>query len=285
MIYFSAEEIDRLIKEDVPYLDLTSWSLGIREQQGTIAYFTREDAVLCGTEEVRQILNHLNIELEHIVPSGQKVKAGDILISGKGRAADLHMAWKVGQNILDHCSGIATKTRKMAETVKLYNSNLSIFATRKGFPGTKALAMKAVLAGGAMPHRMGLSETILIFKQHMNFIGGFDGLLKRMPGLKAECCEKRIIVEADSAQQAISLCRAGADGIQFDKLPFSDLKQAADVIKTDYPNIVLLAAGGINETNIADYAKLNIDGIVTTSLYFAKPIDIGVRINAIEAAK
>ncbi|MFZ3130024.1 MAG: ModD protein [Desulfosporosinus sp.] len=278
MLYLSTDEIERLIKEDVPYIDLTSWSLGIREQHGKITYFTREDAVVCGTEEVRQIFGCLHIDTDFFTISGQKVKAGAELIIGAGRASDLHMAWKVGQNILDHCSGIATKTRKMVDSVKSCNSNIAILTTRKGFPGTKALATKSIIAGGAMPHRLGISETILIFKQHMNFIGGLDGLLKKLPEMKTECCEKKIIVEADSLEQAKSLCSVGADGIQFDKLTIEDLHKAADYLKSLFPNVVILAAGGINETNISDYAKTNIDGIVTTSLYSAKPIDIGVKI-------
>jgi molybdenum transport protein len=184
MIFFSNEEIDGLIKEDVPYLDLTSLALGIKDQQGTITYFTREDAVVCGTEEAGQVFDRLHINLNYAVPSGQAVKAGDVLISGTGRAADLHMAWKICQNILDHCSGIATKTRRMVDLAKSYNPDLSILTTRKCFPGTKELAIKAILSGGAMPHRLGLSETILIFKQHMNFIGGAvkkESLWKRIP--------------------------------------------------------------------------------------------------------
>lgn len=151
MFYFSTDEIDRLIKEDVPYIDVTSWSLGIRAQQAKITYFSREDAVICGTEEVGQIFERLDIEANLRVSSGQKVKAGDELITGNGRAEDLHMAWKVGQNILDHCSGIATKTRKMVDMVKRVNPNMAVLTTRKGFPGTKALATKSIMAGGAMP--------------------------------------------------------------------------------------------------------------------------------------
>lgn len=278
MIFFSSEDISRLIKEDVPYLDLTGLTLGIGAQPGAIAYFTREDAVACGTEEVRQIFEQLRIEPGQYVPSGQAVKDGDILISGKGRADSLHMAWKVCQNILDHCSGIATKTRRVVDQVKSINPDITIFTTRKGFPGTKALAMKSIIAGGAMPHRLGLSETILIFKQHTNFIGGFEGLLKKLPGIRSGCCEKRIIVEAESAGQALSLCEAGVDGIQFDKIPLKDLEQACNTIRAKYPGITLLAAGGINETNISDYARIHLDGIVTTSLYHARPIDVGVRI-------
>ncbi|MGI6727877.1 MAG: ModD protein [Anaerovoracaceae bacterium] len=278
MLYLSNDEIDKLIKEDVPYIDLTSWTLGIKEQQGKITYFTREDAIISGTEEVRQIFERLHIEVELFIPSGQKVKAGENLIIGKGRAENLHMAWKVGQNILDHCSGIATKTRKMVDIVKSYNPNIAILTTRKGFPGTKALAIKSIMVGGAMPHRLGISETILVFKQHINFIGGFDGLLKKLPEIKAECCEKKIIVETGSIEQAVSLCKAGADGIQFDKMEAQELKNAVECLKTEFPYVITLGAGGINESNIVDYAQTGINGIVTTSLYNARPIDIGVKI-------
>jgi len=33
------------------------------------------------------------------------------------------------------------------------------------------MTVKAVIVGGGLPHRMGLSETVLVFKQHLNFIG------------------------------------------------------------------------------------------------------------------
>lgn len=281
MIFLSRDDIDKLIKEDVPYLDLTSLTLKIDHQQGSITYFTREDAVACGTEEVQQIFEYLHIKVDQHIPSGQMVKAGDTLISGRGQAASLHMAWKVGQNILDHCSGIATKTRNMVDLVRVHHPSLPILTTRKGFPGTKALAIKSIMAGGAMPHRLGLSETVLVFKQHMNFIGGFDNLLVKLPQIKAECCEKKIIVEAESVEQALRLCEAGVDGIQFDKIPLEKLKVACNQIKATRPWVTLLAAGGINESNVSDYAQINLDGLVTSSLYHAKPIDIGVKIEKI----
>jgi len=277
-MFISMEEIDRLIKEDVPYIDLTSWSLGIREQMGRIAYFTREDATVCGTEEVWMIFERLNIRTERLIPSGEPVRAGEELISGIGCGSDLHMAWKVGQNILDHASGIATKTRRMVQLVKACNPNVAILTTRKGFPGTKALAIKAILAGGATPHRLGLSETVLIFKQHIDFIGGFEALLRKLPELKVECCEKKILVESCTYEEAKILCGAGVDGIQFDKIPAGELVEIVAKLRAEFPHAVFLAAGGINEENAAAYARTNVDGIVTTSLYHAKPIDIGVRI-------
>lgn len=282
MLFLTGEEIDRLIKEDVPYFDLAGWSLKLGQASGIISYFTREEAVVCGTEEVIQIFNRLGIQVKSFIPSGQKANIQDVLISGTGKAQDLHMAWKVAQNILDNCSGIATKTHKVVERVKKANPDIAVFTTRKIFPGTKALAVKAIMVGGAMPHRLGLSETILIFKQHMNFIGGFEGFLQKLPEIKSECCEKKIMVEAATAQQAVLLCKAGIDGIQFDKMPIDQLKQVTDTIKEQFSHVVLLAAGGINETNIGEYAALNINGIVMSGLYQAKPIDIGVKIEPVD---
>ncbi len=278
MICLTGQEIDQLIREDIPYFDLTSWALGIGTQPGKISYFTREDAVVCGTEEVCQIFERLCLHVDSFVPSGQKVKAGDILLSGSGDASNLHMAWKVCQNILDHCSGIATKTEKMVASVRIHNSSLPIYTTRKSFPGAKALSIKAILAGGALPHRLGLSETILIFKQHMNFIGGLEGLICKIPEIKKACSEKRIIVEATTFEEAKLLCQAGVDGIQFDKMKSEQLKQISTQLKETYPRVILLAAGGINESNIGEFTKMDIDGIVTTSLYNANPIDVGVNI-------
>ncbi|MCL2865937.1 MAG: ModD protein [Lachnospiraceae bacterium] len=280
-MFIAIEDIDRLIKEDVPYIDLTGHSLGISEEHAQIEYYTREDCVVCGTEVVRMIFERLNIDLQSLVPTASLVKSGDTLIVGKGCAADVMMAWKVGQNVLDNCSGIATKTKNMVTLAKSVNPDVSIFTTRKGFPGTKSLAMKAIMAGGATPHRLGISETILIFKQHQEFIGGFAGLLKKLPMMKHACCEKKIIVEASTYEEALALCEVGADGIQFDKLEASYLTDCVRKLKVKFPYAIYLATGGITEANVKEYAKTGIDGIVTTSLYVAKPIDIGVRIEGI----
>jgi molybdenum transport protein len=134
------------------------------------------------------------------------------------------------------------------------------------------------MAGGATPHRLGLSETILIFKQHIDYIGGFDALIRKMPELKIECREKKILVESADYDEAKLLCESGVDAIQLEKLPPPVLKDIVAKLRSEFPNVILLATGGINETNAVEYAKTNVDGLVTTALYNAKAIDIGVKI-------
>lgn len=279
-MYLANVDFDALIREDVPYFDLTSFALGIDGQAAKICYFTREDCVVCGTEEVSEIFRRLGLTLTSAVPSGTFVPAGTELLTGRGPAGAVHTAWKVGQNLLDHTSGIATKTKRLVDAVHAVNPALPVLTTRKMFPGTKALAIKAIMAGGAVPHRLGLSETVLVFKQHLNMIGGLDALLSRLPEMKRVCCEKKILVEAEDLDMAVQLCQAGADGIQFDKFSPQALAEAAELLSARFPGVVLLAAGGINEKNAAQYACAKISGIVTTSLYTAPATDIGVRIQS-----
>jgi molybdenum transport protein len=277
-MYISEELIDRFIKEDVPYIDLTTLALGINGQKGRIQFFSRESAVACGMEEVVKILNGLNIDVTKTCSSGSIIEKDQIFLEGEGNSEDLHMAWKVSQNILEYSSGIATKTKKLVEKVSRVNPNVQVTATRKVIPGTKELSVKAVIAGGGFPHRLGLSETILIFKQHLNFLGGVEGLIKILKNVKTRACEKKIIAEVENLNQAVQLCKNGIDGIQFDKISWNELKSHVHILRDIDPSITILAAGGINESNIVEYAKTGVDAIVTSSMYYAGPIDIGCRI-------
>ena len=145
-------------------------------------------------------------------------------------------------------------------------------------PGCKDLLVEAVMAGGAFPHRLGLSETVLVFDHHMKFLGGFDEFVKRIPEFRSRCIEKKLFVEA-SANQARILAAAGIDGIQFDKVPVEELAALVKDLRAVNSHITLIAAGGVNPQNAAAYAATGVDGLATTAPFTAKPIDMSVRIS------
>jgi len=283
VVYISDETISRFIKEDIPYIDLTTMLLGIGKKRGRIVFFTREDGVLAGSEEVLRIFQKLDIKAVQYLESGAVMKKGETIISGEGKAESLHIAWKVCQNILEYCCGIATRTRQLLDKAREVNPSIEVVATRKIFPGTKELSLKSILAGGAYPHRLGLSETILIFKQHWSFLGDYEELLKKIAEIKKTACEKKIIVEAESFDEAMGAAAAGADGIQFDKISPGNLKGWIEKIRAAHPGIIIIAAGGINQSNASEYAVTGIDAIVTTAVYFGKPADIKVVIHPVGA--
>lgn len=276
MLRISDARLDYFITEDVPYIDLTSRVLGISDQPGTMEYYTREQCVVAGVEEVARIARKLECECEFLCKSGDAVEAGATICLVSGEAANLHLVWKVGLNLLDHLSAVATKTRAMVEAVHAVAPGCEILTTRKSMPGCKDLLVEAIMAGGAFPHRLGLSETVLVFDNHMEFMGGFDAFVEQLPTIRRRCVEKKLFVEANPEQARI-LVKAGVDGIQFDKVPADELRSLVPELRAIDPDVTLIAAGGVNPSNAGDYAATGVDGLVTTALFTAKPLDMSVR--------
>ncbi len=280
MVWFSEARIDQLIAEDVPYLDLTSEVLGVGDQPGEMEYYTREDCVLAGTGVVGKIVKHLGCEVLDARDDGERVAAGESFMTLRGPASALHQVWKVGLNTFDHLSAVATKTRRMVDAAHAVNPRCEILTTRKSMPGAKDLLTLGVRAGGAWPHRLGLSETVLVFDHHITFLGGFEAFLEQLPAIRSRCVEKKLFVEAGE-EHARLLAHAGVDGIQFDKVPVDRLANLVQELRGIDPRLTLIAAGGINPSNAAAYAATGIDGIATTAPFSAKPLDMSVRMRAL----
>ena len=168
----------------------------------------------------------------------------------------------------------------MVEAVHAVNPSCEVLTTRKSMPGCKDLLTEAVMAGGAFPHRLGLSETVLVFDHHTEFLGGFDEFVKRIPEFHSRCIEKKLFVEA-TADQARVLARAGVDGIQLDKVPVDELAALVEELRSLSPHVTIIAAGGVNDKNAAAYAATGVDGLATTAPFNAKPLDMSVRMQRI----
>jgi molybdenum transport protein len=276
--YISDSDIERFIQEDVPYGDLTTHLLGIGEKRGKIVYSTREETTLCCTEEAARLLNKLGAETTRMLPSGTVVPAGTVLLEAQGTAEALHSGWKAALNLLEYASGIASRTAHVVNAARTINPDITIVTTRKSFPGTKKIVIKAIMAGGALPHRLGLSETILVFKQHTAFMGDLNEFLKTIPYLRAKAKETKIIIEADNVSEAVQIAKADVDVVQVDKSKPDELAFLVKEVRAVNTAIKISAAGGINEANVAQYAATGVDIIVLSSVYFGKPSDIGARI-------
>ena len=273
MVVFPEARIDYFISEDVPYLDLTSEVLGVADQAGEMEYYTREECVLAGTDVVRRIARNLGCEVVAVRFDGDRIAAGESFMTLRGPASAL-------LNTFDHLSAVATKTRQMVDAAHEANPRCEILTTRKSMPGAKDLLTVGVRAGGAWPHRLGLSETVLVFDHHIAFLGGFDAFIERLPEVKRRCVEKKLFVEAGEEQARI-LARAGVDGIQFDKVPVERLASLVEELRAIDPHLTLIAAGGINPGNAAAYAATGVDGLATTAPFSAKPLDMSVRMRPV----
>lgn len=265
-------ELERLLAEDAPAGDATTFALDIGEFCGRLDFRARFAMVVCGSEEARRLG-----ELRGLVPtgpfaaSGTTLQPGETILSLTGEAAALHIVWKTAQTLMEYLSGIATATADIVAAARSGNPDCAVVCTRKNFPGTKAATVKAVLAGGASPHRLSLSETLLVFAEHRAFLA--ETPAATLARLRRRWPERAIVVEV--GDEAEALAWAGADILQLEKWPIA----AVDRIKQQIPGTRFAAAGGVNAANAADYARAGAAILVTSAPYFAGPRDVAVSIS------
>ncbi len=165
------------------------------------------------------------------------------------------------------------KLEKLILESLLEQPGIIIGTTGQPPPGTRPFYLKAVLVGGEVVHRQSLSDTILIFDNHLNFIekprvrNAVERALKRSGG-------RCVGVEVRSLEEAVEAVYSGACYIQFEKVSPKDLEKIVREIRKISDKIIVGAGGGITLENIEKYATTGVDMIVTSALYRAKPIDV-----------
>jgi len=279
MIILNDHELETLLAEDVPYSDLTTASLEISDQRARITFATRErPLVVSCTEEAVRLCGLYGLEIDGFVKSGTLVPPKSVFLEARGEAGNIHRIWKSVQNLLDYAGGISTYTREAVLLARRINPDIVVATTRKTTPFTKKIAIKAVEAGGGVAHRLGLSESILIFDYHRVFFPSEEAFAEALNKTRKANPEKKIVMEAGDIDEALKFALLGTDILQLEKFPLSKLSDAVQILRADYPHITLIATGGISAKNIAEYAGTGVDMIVTSSPYSAQPADIKVKI-------
>ncbi len=278
MIYFTENDIDRLIEDDVPAGDMTTTLLELSGKKGSISLMARNEMIACCTEEAVRLYKKVGLEVCYSVASGTRLQTGDKLLEAKGDASAIHLIWRTGGAMIEFASGIAGRTRQLVSSARAENPLVSVAGTRKHPPFVKKIALKALIAGGGVPHRTGLSDTVLIFREHLLFTGGYEGLPDVVRSVRQKQKERKIVVEAHTIEEALMVANSGADAIQLDKLSPESFTDCAGQCQAINPDICMIAAGAINGTNAAAYAKAGADVLVTSWMYFAPPADVRVEI-------
>ena len=172
-------------------------------------------------------------------------------MTAKGPAAALHHSWKAAQRLTEILSGIASATRAIVDAVEAVDANVRVACTRKTVPGARRLSMIAIRAGGAVPHRLGLSETILVFAEHRIFLPGVT-LAEMAARLRREAPEKKLAIEVTTVAEARDAIEAGVDIIQLEKMTPAEVASVKHVAAA---GVLLAAAGGVTPANAGEYVR------------------------------
>ena len=281
MFNLSIQELEKYIQDDLPYFDLTTSLQNCNNAIAQIEVFTREEIIVSCSEEAAKIAELLNCKVDFFVKSKNKVEKNGSILKFSGLYEDIHKAWRLTQILLEYSCKISTYSYQMKEKIEEINPSCELLTTRKTFPFSKRFCIKASFCGGAMPHRLNLSETVLFFEGHRILYKNNEEFYEDLKRIKTKIPEKKLNVESESFEDSINLMKTGVDVIQLDKIDFEELEKIITYKNENFPNVKILVAGGINLTNIEKYASYKIDGVVTSSVYNCGMANISSRLKII----
>lgn len=269
--------VDELLADDVPFGDLTTEAIGIAGARARLSMTMRAPSTVCGVEIAQDLFVRAGASAEVLEATGAHVPAGGAILEAQGDAGSIFAAWKVAQTLVEYLSGIATGTQAIVSAARAVAPDIAVVTTRKTFPRTKALMIAAIRAGGAYPHRLGLSETLLVFPEHRVFL---DDVVARVAALRRALPEKKVVVEVTSLEEVKHIAAAGPDIFQCEKMTPEAIAAVVAHVRDAAPAAEVAAAGGVNAQNAAAYAAAGAHILVTSAPYWAKPADVKVVISA-----
>jgi len=270
-------ELEKLLADDVPHGDLTTEALGIGGLHGEMVFTARDALVLAEVESAVALLEIAGCRVSPKARPGERLVPGATILVAEGTAAALHRGWKVAQTLIEVWSGVATAARAIVDAATAISPHIVVACTRKNMPGTKSFAVRAIRAGGAVVHRLGLSESVLVFPEHRTFLAS-EPLDETVNRLRGAAPEKKLVIEANSIADAVAAAEAGFDVVQAEKFSPQQLAGLVGELARLNRRPLIAAAGGITADNASAYAQAGADILVTSSPYLARPRDVQVRI-------
>lgn len=257
--------ISNAIREDIGPGDYSSLACIPVNSTGKAKLLVKENGIIAGVDFAKMIFNYVDADLkiETYINDGEQVKKGDVVFVVEGKAQSILKSERLLLNSMQRMSAIATKTKFFVDLLK--GTKTKILDTRKTTPGIRAIEKWAVKIGGGENHRFALYDMIMLKDNHIDFSGGITNAIQKTKDfLKEHQLDLKIIVEARSLEEIKEILNAGGVyRILIDNFSVEDTKKAVTLIGNQ---CLTESSGGINESNISDYAKCGVNYISSGAL-------------------
>ncbi|MGO4589215.1 carboxylating nicotinate-nucleotide diphosphorylase [Paenarthrobacter sp. 2TAF44] len=271
--------LERAFAEDAPSGDITSQLLIPAGARATAVLNARVPGVFSGGTVFRDAMKLVDpdTDVQLLLADGATFDAGTHLARVTGSARSVLLAERVGLNLVQRMSAIATKTAEFVRLVE--GTRARITDTRKTTPGLRVLERYAVRCGGGANHRYSLSDAVLAKDNHLAVMTGGDPakLTELLVAAKAQLGHTtHFEVEVDRADQIEPVLAAGVDTIMLDNFSIDELR--AGVKQVD-GRANVEASGNVNVHTVAEIAATGVDVISIGGLtHSVSALDLGLDI-------
>lgn len=242
------------LKEDIGTGDITTLSTVDEDAVITGQFITKQDCILCGLDIVTRVFALLDarVQVDLLQKEGAFVQKGIVLARISGPARSILTGERVALNILQHLSGIATRTKAAVDSIR--GTKAVIADTRKTTPGLRVLEKYAVRVGGGSNHRFNLSDGILIKDNHIRAAGGITAAVQK--ARKAAPHTLKIEVEVETLAQLEEALACKVDIIMLDNMSIADMKHC---VMRASGKVLLEASGNMGEKDLRAVAETGVD--------------------------
>ena len=260
--------------EDLVRRDLTTRTAVPKERRGRATLIAKESGVFAGGPAFHRALRYLDpsATVEALVPEGQTVVPGDIVLHAHGNGRALLVAERTALNIVQRMSGVASRTRQCVDLVE--GTGARILDTRKTTPGMRTLDKYAVRIGGGCNHRIGLYDEVMVKENHVDLAG--RTIEEVLRDIRADVGpDVMITAEARDEAEAVAGVRGGANVVLLDNMSpavMAEMVPRLRALANELGQTVELeASGGITHKTLPDVARSGVDRISMGALTHSAP--------------
>lgn len=269
--------ISNALKEDLGDGDHSTRSCIDENAKGKAVLKIKDKGILAGVEIAEEIFRLVEPKatIKTFKKDGDEMQYGEVAFEVSAKVWTILSCERVVLNCMQRMSGIASLTKRYTDKLKGYHTKL--LDTRKTTPNFRLIEKEAVKIGGAVNHRFGLYDMIILKDNHIDFCGGIEKAIDKAykyvqevkPGLKIEV-ETRTIEDVKKVMETGKVNRIMLDNFSPEKI-----KEALEIINGQFETE---ASGGITLENIESYAATGVDFVSSGAIiHQATSLDLSLK--------
>ncbi len=195
----------------------------------------KSDGIVAGREYIDVLAQLEQFEIEWLKNDTDPFVNGDVIATLSGDSHTLLKVERTLLNMLLHASSIATLTNKFAAIIEPYG--VKLLDTRKTRPQLRVFEKYATRCGGAVNHRMGLDDSLMIKDTHLKTIKDLHFYVQE--ARKQIPFTTRIEIEAETYDDACYAMSCGADIVMCDNMTPEQIVEIVKYRDENFSHILL----------------------------------------------